>query len=99
RRSVCVRTNKSPFPRDRHPDGRLASARFLQRASRPEGPCGSSAPRFCTLYRKVPCSYSDAEESAPHDGARDDGMVAFGSLDLELASLLTIKTPGSVSSS
>jgi len=76
-----------PILRGRHPDGRQASTRCLpgfparavfacwgdrQRASRPEGPCGSSSSRFCMLYRKVPRSlrqaqgrlYSDGEESA-----------------------------------
>ena len=49
------------------PKGRKRDARFLQRASRPEGPCADAA--FKTK-RKVPRSYSHADDhpSKPESG-------------------------------
>ena len=50
---------------DRHPDGRLTSARSHQRASRTEGPCVFLAPlTHQLLKRKVPQGCSPAEEYA-----------------------------------
>ena len=52
--------NTLPAPAHRHPEPRLARARFLQRSSRGEGPCAS----FEILKHKFPPAYSQAEDNA-----------------------------------
>jgi hypothetical protein len=77
--SVFARTQGFERLEVRHPDGRKASERFLQHASpgspsgpvlhagggsRPEGPCVPQHLDSIDQKRKVPRSYSDADENA-----------------------------------
>ncbi len=69
--------------KNRHPDGREASERFLQRASRAEGPCVSF--RWCTVFMKpllsrtryplIVALLSDSEE-APLSGSHSRPLLA-----------------------
>src|SRR5260370_25160926 len=63
-KSVRENSQISRVLRGRHPDGRKARARFLQRASRPEGPCVLRDLDSFGQKHKFPHPYSDAEESA-----------------------------------